>query len=95
MKLVEIIPGLQTSEKVIQTTRDLAMAMGKTVTLSKDMPGFIANRLLMPFINEAIQALQDVSISLSRWFPPATPLLMSLEIMISNCDQSFPERRDS
>jgi hypothetical protein len=41
-------------------TCDLAIAMGKTITLSKDMPGFIANRLLMPYINEAIQLLHEV-----------------------------------
>ncbi|OMH85917.1 3-hydroxybutyryl-CoA dehydrogenase [Zancudomyces culisetae] len=59
MKLVEVIPGLQTSQETITTTLELARLMGKTTTVSKDVPGFIANRLLMPYINEAIIALQE------------------------------------
>ncbi|KAJ2120381.1 hypothetical protein GGF48_004214 [Coemansia sp. RSA 921] len=59
MKLVEIIPGLQTSEETLSTTLALAQKMGKTTTMSQDVPGFIANRLLMPYINEAVTALQE------------------------------------
>ena len=59
MKLVEIIPGLQTSQETVLQTRRLAHAMGKTTTLSDDVPGFIANRLLMPYINEAVYAYQE------------------------------------
>ncbi|KAJ2657955.1 hypothetical protein IW148_004913 [Coemansia sp. RSA 1199] len=59
MKLVEIIPGLQTSENTLSTTLALAQKMGKTTTMSQDVPGFIANRLLMPYINEAVIALQE------------------------------------
>jgi len=59
MKLVEIIPGLATSEATLKSTLALARAMGKTTAQSLDTPGFIANRLLMPYINEAIQALQE------------------------------------
>lgn len=59
MKLVEVIPGLATSERTLQRTLALAHAMGKTTARSADMPGFIANRLLMPYINEAVQALQE------------------------------------
>ncbi|RKP12801.1 3-hydroxyacyl-CoA dehydrogenase, partial [Piptocephalis cylindrospora] len=59
MKLVEVIPGLATSPATLQTTLDLAKSMGKTTTKSKDAPGFIANRLLMPYINEAIIALDE------------------------------------
>ncbi|KAJ1558386.1 hypothetical protein HK096_001485, partial [Nowakowskiella sp. JEL0078] len=53
MKLVEIIPGLCTSVETLSETILLAKAMGKTTTQSSDMPGFIANRILMPYINEA------------------------------------------
>lgn len=60
MKLVEIIPGLQTSPDTLDRTLSLAAAMGKTTTKSADMPGFIANRLLMPYINEAVFALHEV-----------------------------------
>lgn len=62
MKLVEVIPGLATSLATVHETRRLANAMGKVTTISEDMPGFIANRLLMPYINEAVMALQDVSL---------------------------------
>ncbi|ORY78394.1 3-hydroxyacyl-CoA dehydrogenase [Leucosporidium creatinivorum] len=58
MKLVELIPALQTSPEVLARARAFAEAMGKTVTVSQDTPGFVSNRLLMPFINEAIIALE-------------------------------------
>jgi len=59
MQLVEIIRGTQTSDATYQTTRELAERMGKTTVLSKDMPGFIVNRILVPMINEACFALQE------------------------------------
>ncbi len=59
MQLVEVIPSLATSPATLNATLALAKAMGKTTTQSKDMPGFIANRLLMPYINEACQALLE------------------------------------
>mgnify|MGYP001061758977 CR=1 FL=1 len=59
MKLVEVIPGLATSPATLQETLALAAAMGKVTTLSKDHPGFIANRVLMPYINEAVFVLQE------------------------------------
>jgi len=59
MKLVEIIPGLATSTETLDTTLELAKTMGKVTTRSDDRPGFIANRLLVPYINEAIFALQE------------------------------------
>ncbi len=59
MKLVEIIRGLQTSDGTFATTRTLAERLGKTTTTSKDHPGFIANRILMPMINEAFYALLE------------------------------------
>ncbi|GAA5853676.1 hypothetical protein JCM9279_000272 [Rhodotorula babjevae] len=58
MKLVELIPALQTDSSVLDVARGFAERMGKTVTLSADTPGFISNRLLMPFINEAIITLE-------------------------------------
>ncbi|KAL7748020.1 hypothetical protein RI367_006566 [Sorochytrium milnesiophthora] len=59
MKLVEIIPGLATDAETLRKTLALAHAMNKTTTQSRDVPGFIANRLLMPYINEAVFALQE------------------------------------
>lgn len=59
MKLVEIIQGLATSPEVHASTISLAREMGKTTTESRDVPGFIANRLLCPYINEAFFALYE------------------------------------
>jgi len=57
MKLVEIINGLATSDDTFQTTRDLAIKLDKTPVPANDFPGFVANRILMPMINEAVYAL--------------------------------------
>jgi len=59
MQLVEIIRGAQTSDATYATTRALAVKLGKTTVLSKDMPGFIVNRILIPMLNEACFALQE------------------------------------
>lgn len=57
MKLVEVIRGLPTSDETFKLTWDLAVKFGKTPAESSDFPGFIANRILLPMINEAIYAL--------------------------------------
>jgi 3-hydroxybutyryl-CoA dehydrogenase len=57
MKLVEVIRGLATSEETFQTTWKLSERLDKTPAAANDFPGFIANRILMPMINEAIFAL--------------------------------------
>jgi 3-hydroxybutyryl-CoA dehydrogenase len=57
MKLVEIIPGLATSDETIRITWDLAEKFGKTPAKANDYPGFIANRILLPMINEAVYCL--------------------------------------
>jgi 3-hydroxybutyryl-CoA dehydrogenase len=59
MKLVEIVRALQTSDATYDATRNLAERMGKSIITTKDMPGFVVNRMLIPFINEACFALQD------------------------------------
>ena len=60
MKLVEIIRGLATSDATYEAVDAAAVKMGKTTVLSaKDMPGFIVNRVLMPYINEAVYALYE------------------------------------
>jgi len=58
MPLVELITGLQTSPDVLERSRQFAIACAKEVTMSKDVPGFVSNALLMPFLNEAIIALE-------------------------------------
>jgi 3-hydroxybutyryl-CoA dehydrogenase len=57
MQLVEIIRGMKTSQETFDAVKGLAEKMGKTPVEANDFPGFIANRILMPMINEAIYAL--------------------------------------
>ena len=57
MKLVEIIRGLPTSDATYETTRALADRLGKETVVSRDIPGFIVNRILLPMLNEACFAL--------------------------------------
>jgi len=59
MKLVEIIRGLDTSDAVTARTVSLAERLGKTPVVVNDYPGFVANRILMPMINEAVYTLQE------------------------------------
>lgn len=65
MKLVEGIKGIQTSDETFQVMRAVSEKMGKTVVESKDFPGFIVNRILMPMINEAVTALYEGIASVS------------------------------
>lgn len=57
MKLVEVINGYSTSKEVSETIIELSKKIGKVPAMSNDYPGFIANRILMPMINEAIYTL--------------------------------------
>jgi len=57
MKLVEVIPGIATSEETLKVTWELAEKFGKTPAQANDFPGFIANRILLPMINEAVYCL--------------------------------------
>jgi 3-hydroxybutyryl-CoA dehydrogenase len=59
MKLVELIRGLPTSDATFETTHALATTLGKETVLSRDTPGFIVNRVLMPLINEAAFAVME------------------------------------
>lgn len=59
MSLIEIIRGLETDDATQAAARGFAQELGKTVIESKDYPGFIVNRMLGPFINEAVFALMD------------------------------------
>jgi 3-hydroxybutyryl-CoA dehydrogenase len=59
MKLVEVIRGLATSDATTQRTVELARALGKTPVEANDYPGFIANRILMPMINEAAYCVME------------------------------------
>jgi 3-hydroxybutyryl-CoA dehydrogenase len=59
LQLVEVIRGVETSAETASATHDLAKRLGKTAVEAGDFPGFLANRILMPMINEAIFALME------------------------------------
>jgi len=59
MKLVEIIEGFKTDKNITESIVELSKELGKVPALTQDYPGFIANRILMPMINEAIISLHE------------------------------------
>lgn len=59
MKLVEVVRGAKTSDIALQTARKFGEDVGKTAVDVKDSPGFISNRILMVYINEAVKSYQD------------------------------------
>jgi 3-hydroxybutyryl-CoA dehydrogenase len=59
LKLVEIVRGKETSDETAEGITELAEELGKTPAVANDFPGFVSNRILMPFINEAAWALHD------------------------------------
>ena len=59
LKLVEIVRGRETSDETASAIVALAEELGKTPAVANDFPGFVSNRILMPFINEAVWALHD------------------------------------
>ncbi len=59
LKLVEVIRGLETSDETAAAIVRLAEELGKTPAEARDLPGFVSNRILMPFINEAAYALME------------------------------------
>jgi 3-hydroxybutyryl-CoA dehydrogenase len=59
MSLVEVVRGEQTSDETAEAITSLASELGKTPAVANDFPGFVSNRILMPFINEAVWALHE------------------------------------
>jgi 3-hydroxybutyryl-CoA dehydrogenase len=59
LKLVEVVRGKETSDETAEAITELARDLGKTPAVANDFPGFVSNRILMPFINEAVWALHD------------------------------------
>ncbi|MGH3009776.1 MAG: 3-hydroxyacyl-CoA dehydrogenase family protein [Gaiellaceae bacterium] len=59
LKLVEVVRGRETSDETATAIVALAEELGKTPAVANDFPGFVSNRILMPFINEAVWALHD------------------------------------
>jgi len=59
LQLVEVVRGRETSDETAKAVTELARELGKTPAVANDVPGFVSNRILMPFINEAAWALHD------------------------------------
>ena len=59
LKLVEVVRGKETSDETAEAITELALELGKTPAVANDFPGFVSNRILMPYLNEAVWALHD------------------------------------
>jgi 3-hydroxybutyryl-CoA dehydrogenase len=59
LELVEVVRGRETSDETAEAVTELARELGKTPAVANDVPGFVSNRILMPYINEAIWALHE------------------------------------
>jgi 3-hydroxybutyryl-CoA dehydrogenase len=59
LQLVEVVRGRETSDETAEAVTELARELGKTPAVANDVPGFVSNRILMPYINEAVWALHD------------------------------------
>ena len=58
MKLVELVKGISSSGEALEAAREFAESLGKTVIVSDDSPGFVVNRLLVPYLMEAVRAYE-------------------------------------
>ncbi len=106
MPLLEIVVGLQTSEETVALGRALAERLNKTVVISKDRPGFIVNRLLIPYLLDAIRLLEegvatmediDTAIRLGLNHPMGPFTLMDfvgLDTLLFIADAMFEEFKD-
>jgi 3-hydroxybutyryl-CoA dehydrogenase len=59
LQLVEVVRGSETSDETAEAITELSRELGKTPAVANDFPGFVSNRILMPYINEAVWALHD------------------------------------
>ena len=106
MPLLEIVIGLQTAEETVALGRALAERLNKTVVISKDRPGFIVNRLLIPYLLDAIRLLEegvatmediDTAIRLGLNHPMGPFTLMDfvgLDTLLFIADAMFEEFKD-
>ncbi|MDP4127049.1 MAG: 3-hydroxyacyl-CoA dehydrogenase NAD-binding domain-containing protein [Bacillota bacterium] len=107
MKLVEVIPGVVTTNDVVQTVIELSKKIGKEPVLAKESPGFIVNRILVPYINEAANVFYegiataaeiDKAMKLGAGMPMG-PLeladLVGIDIILAVCEFFVKEFADS
>jgi 3-hydroxybutyryl-CoA dehydrogenase len=106
MRLVEIVRGLETSERTLHLAIDLAKRLGKIPVVAKDVPGFIVNRVLIPMINEAVFTLEegvasaeDIDLAMSTGANhPVGPLALAdrigLDTVLAICEVLFQDLGD-
>jgi 3-hydroxybutyryl-CoA dehydrogenase len=106
MRLVEVVRGLDTSESTVNLALELATRLGKTAVVSKDAPGFIVNRVLIPMINEAIFTLEegiasaeDIDLALTMGANhPVGPLALAdrigLDTVLAICEVLYRDLED-
>ena len=107
MKLVEVIPGAVTTDDAVQAVIELAKKIGKEPVLAKESPGFIVNRILVPYINEAANVFQegiasaaeiDKAMKLGAGMPMG-PLaladMVGIDIVLAVCESFVKEFGDS
>lgn len=106
MRLVEIVRGLETSERTMHLAMDLAKRLGKTPVVAKDVPGFIVNRVLMPMINEAVFAwekgvatVEDIDLAMTAGANhPVGPLALAdrigLDTVLAICEVLYQDLGD-
>ncbi len=107
MKLVEVIPGAVTTDDVVQAVMEMSKKIGKDPVQAKESPGFIVNRILVPYINESAQVFQegiasaaeiDKAMKLGAGMPMG-PLaladMIGLDIVLAVCEFFVKEFADS
>lgn len=106
MPLLEIVVGLQTAEETVALGRALGERLNKTVVLSKDRPGFIVNRLLIPYLLDAIRLLEEgvatmedidtaMRLGLNHPMGPFTLMdFVGLDTLLFIADAMFEELKD-
>ncbi|WP_276624078.1 3-hydroxyacyl-CoA dehydrogenase family protein, partial [Syntrophomonas wolfei] len=107
MKLVEVIPGAESSEAVSSAIVELCKKLKKEPVLAREFPGFIVNRILVPYINEAAMAFQDGVASAEEIDKamklganmPMGPLalcdLVGIDVLLMVCEYFWQEFGDS
>lgn len=107
MKLVEVIPGAETTDDVVAATVELSKNIGKDPVVAKEVPGFIVNRILVPYINEAgmvyqegIASAEEIDKAMKKGAGmPMGPLaladLVGIDIVLAICDYFWREFGDS
>ncbi len=107
MKLVEVIPGSETTADVVAATVELTQKIGKDPVVAKEVPGFIVNRILVPYINEAAFVFQEGTASAAEidkamklgagmpMGPLALADLVGIDIVLAICEYYTKEFGDS